>query len=64
MPVNPSSQEINSADTGPTLVTLDLRWSFANPNHSLASGMFFGGFSGLMVKAFEKRCLYLYGPRS
>lgn len=47
----------------PTLVTLDLRYSFLNPKHSVASGLFFGGVSGMMVKAFEQRCRDVYGPR-
>jgi coenzyme Q-binding protein COQ10 len=45
------------------MVTLDLRYSFANPAHAIASKAFFGGVSGMMVKAFERRCQDLYGRR-
>lgn len=46
------------------MVTLDLRYSFNNPAYAMASGMFFGTVSPLMVRAFEKRCQELYGERS
>lgn len=49
-------------DAGPTLVTLDLAFSFANPVHAAVSATFFGQVSKMMVKAFEKRCLDIYGP--
>ncbi|KZT71524.1 hypothetical protein DAEQUDRAFT_724040 [Daedalea quercina L-15889] len=49
-------------DNGPTLVTLDLAFSFANPVHAAVSTAFFGQVSKLMVKAFEERCLTVYGP--
>ncbi|KIJ70014.1 hypothetical protein HYDPIDRAFT_77093 [Hydnomerulius pinastri MD-312] len=52
-----------SSDTdGPTLVTLDLAFAFANPVHAIASATFFGQVSKLMVKAFEERCVAVYGP--
>lgn len=47
---------------GPTLVTLDLVYAFASPIHAGVSATFFGQVSRLMVKAFEERCLSLYGP--
>ena len=50
------------ADDGPTLVTLDLSFSFANPMHAAVSAAFFGQVSKMMVSAFEERCLDLYGP--
>ncbi|KAF8138526.1 dehydrase and lipid transport-domain-containing protein [Boletus edulis] len=51
-------------DQGPTLVTLDLAFAFANPVHATVSVAFFGQMSKLMVKAFEQRCIALYGPRT
>lgn len=48
-------------DVGPTLVSLDLSFAFANPVHAAVSGAFFGRVSGLMVKAFEERCAKVYG---
>ncbi|KAJ3571429.1 hypothetical protein NP233_g3764 [Leucocoprinus birnbaumii] len=47
---------------GPTLVTLDLVYAFASPIHAGVSATFFGQVSKLMVKAFEERCLSIYGP--
>jgi coenzyme Q-binding protein COQ10 len=47
----------------PTLVTLDLAFAFSNPVHATVSAAFFGQVSKLMVKAFEERCLKVYGPR-
>ncbi|KAH9009842.1 dehydrase and lipid transport-domain-containing protein [Lactarius deliciosus] len=49
-------------DTGPTLLSLDLAFEFANPLHGAVSGAFFGKVSALMVKAFEERCVKVYGP--
>ncbi|KIJ20215.1 hypothetical protein PAXINDRAFT_41252, partial [Paxillus involutus ATCC 200175] len=49
-------------DSGPTLVTLDLAFAFANPVHATISATFFGQVSKLMVKAFEERCIAIYGP--
>lgn len=46
----------------PTLVTLDLAYAFSNPLHASVSSTFFGQVSKLMVKAFEERCLEVYGP--
>lgn len=51
-------------NTGPTLVTLDLAFAFSNPVHATISATFFGQVSKLMVKAFEERCLEVYGPGS
>lgn len=50
------------ATTGPTLVTLDLAFAFVNPLHAAASAAFSGQVSKQMVKAFEERCLAVYGP--
>ncbi|KAI9453477.1 cyclase/dehydrase [Lactarius psammicola] len=49
-------------DTGPTLLSLELAFEFANPLHAAVSGAFFGKVSALMVKAFEERCVKVYGP--
>jgi coenzyme Q-binding protein COQ10 len=48
-------------DVGPTLVSLELSFAFANPVHAAVSGAFFGKVSGLMVKAFDERCSKVYG---
>ncbi|KIM90755.1 hypothetical protein PILCRDRAFT_58648 [Piloderma croceum F 1598] len=45
-----------------TLVTLDLAFAFSNPVHATVSAAFFGQVSKLMVKAFEERCMKVYGP--
>ncbi|KAF9247268.1 dehydrase and lipid transport-domain-containing protein [Melanogaster broomeanus] len=50
-----------SPDNGPTLVTLDLAFAFANPVHATVSATFIGQVSKLMVKAFEERCITVYG---
>ena len=47
---------------GSTLVTLDLAFAFSNPIHATVSATFFGQVSKLMVKAFEERCVEVYGP--
>lgn len=49
-------------DHSPTLVTLDLAFAFANPVHAAVSATFFGQVSKMMVKAFEERCIGVYGP--
>jgi coenzyme Q-binding protein COQ10 len=48
-------------DVGPTVLSLDLLFAFANPVHAAVSRGFFGKVSTLMVKAFEERCLKVYG---
>ncbi|KZT60826.1 hypothetical protein CALCODRAFT_465105 [Calocera cornea HHB12733] len=47
---------------GPTLLTLDLEYSFLNPLHAALAGAFFEKVSGMMVDAFERRCEVVYGP--
>lgn len=44
-----------------TLVTLDLAYAFANPLHATVSVTFFGQVSKLMVDAFQRRCMEVYG---
>ncbi|KAI0082537.1 hypothetical protein K474DRAFT_1633799 [Panus rudis PR-1116 ss-1] len=56
---NAASKDV---DSGPTLVTLDLAFAFANPVHAAVSAAFFGQVSRMMVAAFEERCLEVYGP--
>jgi coenzyme Q-binding protein COQ10 len=56
------SMHNSSPDHGPTLVTLDLSFLFANPAFAGASQLVFGQVSKMMVSAFEQRCLELYGP--
>ncbi|KAI1796068.1 dehydrase and lipid transport-domain-containing protein [Ganoderma leucocontextum] len=51
----------SARDGSPTLVTLDLSFAFANPVHAALSATFFGQVSKMMVKAFEERCLEIYG---
>jgi len=55
--------EANTAsdDIGPTLLSLELSFAFANPVHAAVSSTFFGKVSTMMVKAFEERCLKVYG---
>jgi coenzyme Q-binding protein COQ10 len=48
---------------GPTLVSYDLAYEFANPLHSVTSATFFGQIAGMMIKAFEDRCWAVYGKR-
>ncbi|KAF8231893.1 hypothetical protein L208DRAFT_1466937 [Tricholoma matsutake] len=48
--------------THSTLVTLDIAYAFANPLHATVSSTFFGQVSRLMVEAFERRCIEVYGP--
>ncbi|KAG6336600.1 hypothetical protein ID866_2476, partial [Astraeus odoratus] len=58
-----TASETSSGD-GPTLVTLDIEFAFANPIHAALSAKFFDQVSRLMVKSFEERCLAVYGPGS
>ncbi|KAH0839981.1 dehydrase and lipid transport-domain-containing protein [Lanmaoa asiatica] len=51
-------------DQGPTLVTLDLAFAFANPMYATVSATFLGQVSKHIVKAFEQRCIVLHGPRT
>ncbi|TDL30008.1 hypothetical protein BD410DRAFT_780527, partial [Rickenella mellea] len=46
----------------PTLVSIDLVYSFANPLHAGVAATFFEKLSSMMVEAFEARCLQVYGP--
>jgi coenzyme Q-binding protein COQ10 len=57
-----TARSVGDHITGPTLVTLDLAFAFSNPVHATISAVFFGQVSKLMVKAFEERCMEVYGP--
>ena len=46
---------------GPTHLSIDLTFAFANPIYAAASSTFFKQVSGMMVEAFEKRCAEVYG---
>ncbi|KDQ15477.1 hypothetical protein BOTBODRAFT_173955 [Botryobasidium botryosum FD-172 SS1] len=56
-----SLQPTNIDLPGPTRVTFDLTYAFANPLYASISSRFFGQVSELMVQAFEKRCVEVYG---
>ncbi|WWC65773.1 uncharacterized protein I303_108395 [Kwoniella dejecticola CBS 10117] len=61
-----SSREPNSTspadpNIGPTLLTIDLNFNFANPLHRIASQAVLPKVADKMVYAFEKRCLEVYG---
>ena len=55
--VRPTGQPTES----PTLLSIDLEFAFANPIYAAASSAFFKQVSGMMVEAFEKRCVEVYG---
>ena len=48
-------------DNVPTLLSVDLAFAFANPLYAAASSAFFKQVSAMMVKAFEERCVQVYG---
>lgn len=69
-PTAPTSTEVSPLphplsprdyNTGPTLLTIDLSFSFASPIHRIAAQSFLPKVSDLMVSAFEKRCVQVYG---
>ncbi|KAL7425063.1 hypothetical protein Q5752_000751 [Cryptotrichosporon argae] len=47
---------------GPTLLTVDLAFTFANPLHRIASQAVLPKVAEKMVDAFEGRCVEVYGP--
>ncbi|QRW16521.1 polyketide cyclase/dehydrase and lipid transport domain-containing protein [Rhizoctonia solani] len=58
----PSSTDIESGpNKGPTLLSIDLDYQFLNPLHAVVSKAAFERVSGMMVEAFERRCLEVYG---
>ncbi|KAK1923564.1 dehydrase and lipid transport-domain-containing protein [Papiliotrema laurentii] len=57
----PNATASRSTDRGPTLLTIDLAFSFANPLHRIASQAVLPRVADKMVEAFEKRCLEVWG---
>lgn len=57
----PNSTQPASPDQGPTLLTVDLAFSFANPLHRIASQAVLPKVADKMVEAFEERCLQVWG---
>ncbi|CAE6422490.1 unnamed protein product [Rhizoctonia solani] len=58
----PNSIDIESGlNKGPTLLSIDLDYQFINPLHAAVSKAAFERVSGMMVQAFERRCLEVYG---
>jgi len=51
----------NTPDDGPTLLNVDLSYSFSNALHATLAGKVFDGVSKEIVEAFERRCLEVYG---
>ena len=47
--------------SGPTSVSYHLTYEFVNPLYSATSAAYFGRVAGMMIKAFEDRCLVIYG---
>ncbi|KAG9125866.1 hypothetical protein FRC07_005853 [Ceratobasidium sp. 392] len=56
-----TSDQPRKIDAGPTLLSIDLEYEFANPLHAAIASSSFGRVSDMMVQAFEKRCLEVYG---
>ncbi|KAI9464303.1 dehydrase and lipid transport-domain-containing protein [Russula earlei] len=50
---SPSGGAVSEDDVGPTLVSLELSFAFANPVHAAVSGAFFGKVSALMTTLFN-----------
>ncbi|QRV88035.1 polyketide cyclase/dehydrase and lipid transport domain-containing protein [Ceratobasidium sp. AG-Ba] len=48
-------------DVGPALLSIDLEYEFANPLHAAIASGSFGRVSDMMVQAFERRCVEVYG---
>jgi len=53
-----SNEERNSP--GPTLLSVDLSFAFASPQHAAASSLFTNMVSKTIVDAFERRCHAVY----
>ncbi|KAH8118800.1 dehydrase and lipid transport-domain-containing protein [Phellopilus nigrolimitatus] len=51
----------NGDAAGPTLMSIDLVFAFSNPLYAGVSSAFFKQVSTMMVQAFEKRCVQVYG---
>ncbi|KAH7105429.1 dehydrase and lipid transport-domain-containing protein [Auriculariales sp. MPI-PUGE-AT-0066] len=62
LPHAESTTPATDDSNAPTLVSFDLVYAFAHPLHAQVSSAFFGQVSKMMIRAFEERCLRLYGP--
>ncbi|KAG8903073.1 hypothetical protein FRB99_003779 [Tulasnella sp. 403] len=51
----------SDTDSGPTLLSINLSYAFANPIHASLASKVFEGVSKQMVEAFERRCIEVYG---
>ncbi|GFZ52359.1 hypothetical protein JCM24511_10132 [Saitozyma sp. JCM 24511] len=58
---NDPAPPASDGDEGPTLLTIDLAFTFANPLHRIASQAVLPVVADRMVEAFEKRCLEVWG---
>jgi coenzyme Q-binding protein COQ10 len=56
--------QIGKTEAGPTLVSFDLAYQFADPMQQAAAGAFFDRISSKIMGAFEQRCITLYGASS
>ncbi|KAL5527874.1 hypothetical protein ACEPAG_6675 [Sanghuangporus baumii] len=61
-PSTPATPVHPPHSNGPTLISFDLVFAFANPVYAAASAAFFKDVSSMMIEAFEKRCMEVYGP--
>ncbi|EIW71560.1 hypothetical protein TREMEDRAFT_27843 [Tremella mesenterica DSM 1558] len=59
---HPSTSSDPSSQSRPTLLSIDLAFSFTNPLHRIASQAVLPKVSEKMVEAFERRCMEVYGP--
>ncbi|WVN86940.1 uncharacterized protein L203_102115 [Cryptococcus depauperatus CBS 7841] len=57
----PSSVQPADPTLGPTLLTIDLAFSFINPLHRIASQAVLPKVAEKMVEAFEERCINVWG---
>ncbi|WVQ79367.1 hypothetical protein IAT38_001464 [Cryptococcus sp. DSM 104549] len=57
----PNSTAPADPNVGPTLLTIDLAFSFINPLHRIASQAVLPKVADKMVEAFEGRCLKVWG---
>ncbi len=62
--VNATDQGMSDDPSGPTSVSYHLTYEFANPLYGATSAAFFGQVAETMIKAFEDRCLVIYGKWS
>lgn len=63
-PASPPPPGAPSGSTGPTLLTIDLTFSFSNPLHRIASQAVLPKVADKMVEAFETRAHEVWGGGS